>query len=92
MTEEVTRIINSNSKRFPDTTWGRIKKLQEQLNNNEITEGFFERRILSIADYYDNIKTSERWWGQDMGFSIPVGEEANYGSKKNNKTPTKKEV
>ena len=66
MLEEIQNILSSKEKRFPKEGWDRINELSEKLKKGEITESAFEARVWAIADFYDNVKPKERWWGNNV--------------------------
>ena len=57
-----TVLAHMHSNRFPKEAWNKIDKIIEDYQNNKITLEERDSQIYLIADAYDSIKPSERWW------------------------------
>lgn len=63
MDKQTEKILDSPRRRFPENAWRRLGELYSLFEKGEITEEELDGSVFSIADFYDNIKPSERWWG-----------------------------
>lgn len=63
MNKTTENILNSKKNRFPENAWKRLNEIYSLFEKGEITEEQLDSSVFSIADFYDNIKPGERWWG-----------------------------